>query len=140
MAAPIDLSALRRAHAVLEEALAFWAAEAVDSPLKRHLRSAVVHSFEFTYELSMRSLRRVLVERAASADLVADLSFNDMLRVAADAALLNDPIRWRQWRELRNLTRHAYSEVTAQVVAFGAVGAAADAASLLASMEARLGG
>jgi hypothetical protein len=45
---------------------------------------AVIQSFEYSYEPSVRSLRRVLVERAESAQRVADLSFNDLLRTGAE--------------------------------------------------------
>lgn len=124
---------------MLQEALAFWQAQPDGTALKPHLRSAVIQSFEFSYELSVRLLRRVLIERAAAADLVADLSFNDLLRVAADAGLLTDPLRWRAWRELRNATSHAYDEAKAQAVATGAGTFVDDAASLLAAMEAGLG-
>jgi len=57
--------------AMLDEALTFWHAEAPDSKLKPHLRSAVIQSFEFSYELCMRLLRRSLIERAVSATAVA---------------------------------------------------------------------
>lgn len=134
----IDLSALRRALTMLQEALAFWQAQPDGTALKPHLRSAVIQSFEFSYELSVRLLRRVLIERAAAADLVADLSFNDLLRAGADAGLLSDPLRWRAWRELRNATSHAYDEAKAQAVATGASTFVDDAASLLAAMEASL--
>ena len=135
----IDLSPLRKALATLVEADRFWAEEPASSPLKPHLRSAVVQSFEFTYELSIRALRRVLVERSAAADLIADMSFNDLLRKAADAGLLADPAAWRAWREMRNTTSHAYDEVKAQAVASRAPGLAADARALLASLESSLG-
>jgi len=138
MVHPIDLSSLTRALAVLDEALAFWHAEADASPLKRHLRSAVVQSFEFTYELSVRSLRRVLIERSISADPMVDLSFNDLMRLGADAGLVDDPIAWRRWREARNATSHAYNEAKAVELASAAVVFAADARSLLAKMEASL--
>jgi nucleotidyltransferase substrate binding protein (TIGR01987 family) len=139
MSAPaIDLSPLRKAQAMLTEALAFWVAQPVDAPLKPHLRSAVIQSFEFSYELSVRLLRRVLIERAASADRVADLSFNDLLRAAADAGLLADTSRWREWREMRNATSHAYDEARAQAVAQRAAAFAQDAAALLGAMEASL--
>ena len=131
----IDLAPLRNALAVLVEAQQFWQAEPQQSVLRRHLRSAVIQSFEFTYELSVRNLRRVLIERAASADSLIDLSFADLLRRAADAGLLSDPIAWRQWRELRNMTSHAYDEATAQEVAVRAGAFATQAAELLAAME-----
>ena len=137
---PIDLSPLRKALATLAEASRFWVAEPASSPLKPHLRSAVVRSYKFTYELSIRALRRVLVERSAAADLIADMSFNDLLRKAADAGLQADPATWRAWREMRNTTSHAYDEAKAHAVASSAPGFAADAQALLQSLEARLAG
>lgn len=132
----IDFTALRRALVMLDEALQFWQQQPEGTALKPHLRSAVLQSFEFSYELSLRLLRRVLIERAEAADLVVDLSFQDLLRKAADAGLLGDPARWREWREMRNATSHAYNEVKAQAVAEAAARFAQDAAALLAAMEA----
>ena len=86
----------------------------------------------------MRLLRRVLIERSESADRVADLSFNDLLRAGADAGLLADATQWREWREMRNATRHAYDEARAQAVAGCAAAFAEDAAALLAAMERNL--
>lgn len=123
---------------MLTEALAFWHAQPEGSAIKPHLRSAVIQSFEFSYELSLRLLRRVLMERATAADAVVDLSFNDLLRLGADHGLLGDALRWRQWRELRNATSHAYNEAKAQAVASQAEAFAVDAAALLVAMEAGL--
>ncbi|MBC7484763.1 MAG: nucleotidyltransferase substrate binding protein [Rhizobacter sp.] len=134
----IDLSPLRKALALLTEALAFWAALPDGTALKPHLRSAVIQSFEFSYELSVRLLRRVLIERSESADRVADLSFNDLLRAAADAGLLADAPRWREWREMRNATSYAYDEARAQAVAQRAAAFAQDALTLLDALEASL--
>jgi len=74
--AGIDLTPLARALAMLDEALELWHAETTGSRLKPHLRSAVIQAFEFSHELSVRLLRRTLIERAASAPALADLSFN----------------------------------------------------------------
>lgn len=134
----IDLTPLRRALAVLAEALQFWHAQPEGSTLKPHLRSAVIQSFEFSYELSWRLLRRVLMERAASAGAVVGLSFNDLLRLGADQGLLPDALAWRQWRELRNATSHAHNESKAQAVAEQVGSFNADAVALLARMEAAL--
>ena len=131
----IDLSPLHKALAVLREALTFWNAQSDGAPLKQHLRSAVIQSFEFSYELSIRLLRRVLIERAASADLVVDLSFNDLLRGAADAGLMPDALRWREWREMRNATSHTYDDAKAQAVAGRAAAFALDAEALLNALE-----
>ena len=114
----IDLTPLRKALALLHDALRYWNAEPAESGLKPHLRSAVIQSFEFTNEFSIKALRRVLIERSLSEAQVVDLSFNDLLRLGADAGLLSDPLAWRRWREMRNSTSHTYDEsVALQVVA-----------------------
>lgn len=138
-AKPIDLSPLVKALAQLQEALRFWHELPQGSALKPHLRSAVIQSFEFTYELSVRMLRRVLMERSEAADLVVDLSFNDLLRKGADAGLVTAPDIWRQWREMRNSTSHTYDEAKAAEVAAGVDRFAADAVALLAELEKSLG-
>ena len=132
---PIDLSPLVKALAQLQEALRFWHEQADGSRIKVHLRSAVIQSFELTYELSIRMLRRVLIERSEAADLVADLSFNDLLRKAADAGLIAAPSFWRDWREMRNATSHTYNEAKAAEVAAAVEGFAKGAAELLAKLE-----
>lgn len=86
----------------------------------------------------MRLARRVLIERAESADRVIDLSFNDLLRAAADAGLMADAGRWRERREMRNATSHADDEVKAQAVAGRASAFATDAEALLAALGAHL--
>lgn len=134
--AAIDLSPLRKVLGWLSEALMLWREQPSGSVLKPHLRSAVIQSFEFSYELSVRSLRRALVERAASGDRITDLSFNDLLRAAADAGLIRDPSAWRVWRELRNATSHAYDEAKAERVAADAQAFCVDARALLAALEA----
>ncbi len=127
----IDLSSLRKALAQLVEAISFWQERIESDPLKPHLRSSVIQSFEFSYELSVRAMRRVLIERAESADLVRDLSFNDLLRSALDAGFPVEMDAWRRWREMRNGTSHAYDEDRAQAVALEASAFANDATRLL---------
>ena len=134
----IDLTSLRKALGWLTEALAVWHDQPEGTVLKPHLRSAVIQSFEFSYELSLRSLRRVLIERSGSADRVTDLSFNDLLRSAADAGLLPDPAAWRLWRALRNATSHAYDEARAEQVAQDAGRFCVDAQALLLALEGAL--
>lgn len=137
--AKIDLSALRKALAQLDEALSFWQQQPDGAPLKRHLRAAVIQSFEFSYELSVRMLRRVLIERSAAADRVLDLSFNDLLRKGADADLLPDALTWRRWRDMRNATSHTYDENRAVEVAAAALEFLPDARRLLQALEVSLG-
>ena len=137
--AHIDLAPLHHALGWLAEALMLWQQQAEGSMLKPHLRSAVIQSFEVSYELSIRMLPRVLMERAASADRVTDLSFNDLLRQAADAGLLSEPMAWRTWRALRNATSHAYDEARAEAVAGESQRFLADAQALLSALRLALG-
>ena len=131
----IDLSTFRKALAVLQEAIQFWHAQTDGAALKAHLRSAVIQSFEFSYELALRSLRRTLMERAIAAEGVTELSFNDLLRLAADSGLTPDALGWRRWRELRNSTSHSYDERRADEVAKGAEIFLPEALDLLARLE-----
>lgn len=137
-AASIDLTSLAKALAQLREAITFWQACAPSDPLKPHLRSAVIQSFEFSYELAIRVVRRVLVERAASADLVHNISFSDLLRAALDAGLPMPIDPWRRWRDMRNATSHAYDETRAIEVATATPGFLMDAEKLLLSLQARV--
>ena len=84
-------------------------------------------------------LRRVLIERSESASMVADLSFNDLLRKAADAGLVAELEMWRQWREMRNATSHTYDEAKAAEVAAGIDQFAIGAKGLLAELEKSIG-
>jgi nucleotidyltransferase substrate binding protein (TIGR01987 family) len=137
MSAPhLDLSNLHKALAQLEEAHAFWLDLEDGDKLKPHLRSAVIQSFETTYELSVRSVRRALLERAESADSVKDLSYNDVLRRALDAGLAMDFDTWRSWRDMRNGTSHAYEEERAQDMAERAIAFIADVHTLLPGLVA----
>ena len=135
MASPITLTPLHKALAQLREALAFWGERANDDPLKPHLRSAVIQSFEYSYELSVRAARRVLVERSLAADLVADLSFNELLRKALDAGFPMPLDAWRRWRDMRNGTSHADDEQRADAVALTAPEFLLDANVLLAHLD-----
>lgn len=130
----IDFSPLRKALVQLTEAISFWQDRAVGDPLKPHLRSAVIQSFEFTYELALRTMRRVLIERSASAALIQDLSFSDLIRSALDAGLPTDLTVWRRWRDLRNSTSHTYDGERAQAVVIEVPEFARQVTVLLASL------
>ncbi|MFN3628706.1 MAG: HI0074 family nucleotidyltransferase substrate-binding subunit [Casimicrobiaceae bacterium] len=130
-----DLTPLERAIATLAEAIGFWREEPADSGRKTHLRAGAIQAFEFTYELAVRSLRRVLLDRALVPTEVSSLSFADLLRHGADAGLLASPNAWRRWRELRNRTSHAYDERQAEAIMAELEAFLADARALLAALR-----
>jgi nucleotidyltransferase substrate binding protein (TIGR01987 family) len=117
IAKPSDLSSLVKALAQLHEAVLLWHAEVQTSVLKRHLCSAIIHSSEVTYGLSVRLIKSTLLERSRGA--IVDLSFDDLLRKAADAGLVAAPDMWREWHELRDSISHTHDESKATEVAAG---------------------
>jgi nucleotidyltransferase substrate binding protein (TIGR01987 family) len=71
-------------------------------------RDGCIQRFEYTYELCVKSLRRQLEELADSPADVDALGYKDMLRVAVERGLLVNAVPWFGFRELRNITSHAY--------------------------------
>jgi hypothetical protein len=90
----LDLTSLEKAAGQLEKALryAIHARQNDETELFEQFRNSVIQTFEYTYELSCKLMRRSLIERAASADEVESLSFQDTIR---------------------NKTSHAYDEAYA---------------------------
>lgn len=80
----------------------------------RITRTAVIKAFEFTYESSIRFIRRQLSEGILTDQELKLMSFRDMLRAAADAGLIAEPIAWADYREMRNITSHTYDEDKAE--------------------------
>lgn len=134
-----DLTPLERAIATLAEAIDFWRQEPTGSARKTHLRAGAIQAFEFTYELAVRSLRRVLADRALVPPEVVALSFQDLLRHGADAGLVASPNAWWRWRELRNRTTHAYDERQAEAIAAEFDVFLADARRLAQALRAAMG-
>ncbi len=87
-----------------------------DILLFRILQAGVIKAFEFTYELSIRFIRRQLSQASFDIANVDALDFRDMIRVAADAELVAEPKRWFEYRKKRNITSHTYDKHKAEEV------------------------
>ena len=68
---------------------------------------------------------------------VDEMTFMQVVRAAAEAGLVSDVSRFREYREARNITRHSYDRTKAQRIAAGLPRFASDVAELLARLEAR---
>lgn len=115
----IDITSLEKAIAQLDEALAYAGSDlaAADAQLALHLRAAAIQAFEFTYELSVRMLRRYLLANEASPAVVDELDFNGLIRLGYARGLLNEELAaWRLFRQDRGTTSHAYDERKARAV------------------------
>jgi nucleotidyltransferase substrate binding protein (TIGR01987 family) len=81
------------------------------------LRDGLIQRFEFTYELSHKTLRRYLQERSPSSEEVARMSFAELIRAGTAQGLLRaEWPAWRHFRDIRTRTTHTYDAETAAVV------------------------
>jgi nucleotidyltransferase substrate binding protein (TIGR01987 family) len=82
------------------------------------IRDSVIQRFEYTFELSHKTLRRFLSETESSRTEVSTMFFNDLIRLASKRGLLlNNLETWDKYRRFRNLTSHNYDEFNADSVA-----------------------
>jgi nucleotidyltransferase substrate binding protein (TIGR01987 family) len=129
----LDLSSLEKALNGLNRALI----RAGAAPEDEELRDACIQRFEYTFELSWKTLKRQLEEEVASPAEVDGYSFKQLFRVGGERGLVIDVVEWFDYREKRNLTSHVYDEEKARLV-FGVIASfASSAASLLARLKER---
>lgn len=105
----LDFSALESAFLQLKEHY-HLAKEEQNSIRKFAFKTATIKSFEYTYEIIFKMLKRVMENSAASDDEFDHLNFRQLLRISAEAGLIEDPKTWFFFREKRNITSHTYDE------------------------------
>src|SRR5690348_10507526 len=111
-----DPTPLANATARLREGLTRHQSE----PNDEQLRDGLIQRFEFTYELSHRTLRRYLAETAASPEEITRLPFADLIRAAKAQGLIQGGWPdWRRFREMRTRTSHTYDQSAAAAVVAG---------------------
>jgi len=116
--AALSVTVLNDAIATLEQAieLAEKHKKLGDEIYYQHFRSSAIHSFEYSYELAGKLIRRYIENADTSDDENGHLTFRDYMRVAAEYGLLAEPEEWVEFREWRNKTAHAYDKIIAQDV------------------------
>lgn len=105
-------------------------------PKNEFLRDSVIQRFEFTYELAWKALKRYLEQEEGSENIDA-LPRRDLFRLAAEKALLNDPVVWFGYHRARNETVDTYQEAKAEEVYAIAVNFVTDANMLLEQLANR---
>jgi nucleotidyltransferase substrate binding protein (TIGR01987 family) len=107
---PLDLENLENAVERLREGLARLDVDPGDALL----RDGVIQRFEFTYELSHKTLRRYLAETAANRDTINEMEFPDLIRTGnRRGLLLGEWKAWKEYRDDRARTSHTYNKETA---------------------------
>jgi nucleotidyltransferase substrate binding protein (TIGR01987 family) len=103
----ISTEQLGKAIARLEESLAAYRAD----PENLMVRDSVIKRFEFTFELAQSLLRKFVVAMSVNQKEREQLTFPTMIRTASqDGVLLHGYDVWKDYREARNRTSHAYNE------------------------------
>lgn len=74
-------------------------------------QAGAIQAFEFTYELSWKTMKRILEKRGVEAQ-----SPRETFREAARNRLIQNPEQWFIFLEKRNLTSHTYKEENAQAI------------------------
>lgn len=129
----LDYQPLEKAVQSLEKALERAQHEREDT----ELRDAVIQRFEYTYELSLKMLRRQLEQESDHPEAVDALAFKDLLREALEKGVALDLPRWVSYREARNISAHTYDEQKAHRVYQAALLFLPDAKGLLNELRLR---
>ncbi len=111
----LDLTALRNAINRLQEGLLRYEQDVSDI----QIRDGLIQRFEFTYELSHKTLKRYLELTSATPEQYDNTPFPDLIRSANEQALLlGDWSKWKGYRDMRSKTSHTYDEdIALEVVA-----------------------
>ena len=94
------------------------------------IRDSAIQRFEYTYELSVKLLKRKLEDMASSAEEIDHMGFKDVIRTGAEKGLIDEPEAWFEYRKKRNITSHTYDEKKAEEV-YGILKDFAEKASVL---------
>lgn len=114
---PLDLSPFDRAISQLET---FYdlSLQPQDQPvMSEALRMAAIQAFEYTYELSVKMLRRFLEMTEPNPAALDDATFQGLIRLGSERGLLKSDLPvWMDFRRQRGTTSHAYDAAKAAQV------------------------
>ncbi len=123
----IILTPFERALISLEEVLQL--------PKTSVVRDSAIQRFEYTYELGIKMLKRILEHTEPMKASVDELGFKDLIRLGAEKGLIANPESWFAYRESRNITSHAYDENKAESIYLILPAFAVDARLLFAQLQ-----
>ena len=115
----LDFSSLKKAIHQLKESLQIYDSKIVqDHPkLKLYMRSAAIQSFEYTYELSIKMLRRYMGIISSNPNEVKEWSFENLIRECWGHGILSaELVEWKKYRKYRGITSHTYDGEKAKEV------------------------
>lgn len=134
----LDYSSLEKAINTLESALKFYESQknAVGPEQRDLMRDGVIQRFEYTFELSWKTIKRFL--EMYGLEKVDALNNRDLFRVGFENGLIKDPVQWFDYLSDRNQTSHVYDPNVAADVFSSAQKFLTDAAFLLERLKERV--
>lgn len=131
----VSLGALAFVVQRLEEVIVRYNSDPTDG----YMRDALIQRFEFTYELSHKTLKRYLRQISANPAEFDEIAFQDLIRRASQQNLLKGEWPdWKKYRDMRARSSHAYGEQIAIDLVEEIPGFLEEAQYLLRQLEARL--
>lgn len=121
-------------HLKTHVALAASPLAASNADLRLALATAAIKSFEYTYEVAIKLIRRRLEADATNPSEIDALTFNELIRRATEAKLISGMQAWQSHRRDRNATSHAYHAQLAFDICARLPGFVSDAERLLAQL------
>lgn len=105
-----DLYGLKASLRDLEEMLV----RTDEAKTDKAVRYALVKTFELTYEMSVKTLRKYLVANSEKPDEVSEFDFRELIRLADQSGLLQSAWpEWNDFRKNRGRTVHTYGDQVA---------------------------
>lgn len=109
---PLEFDHLRKSYQSLAELLEVSenteCIEQLDAVAQDAIWSAVIKKFEITYTLAVKAIRRQLSEIVAYPRELEEMSFANLMRDAARAGLIHDPVAYMGYKNLINKTPYIY--------------------------------
>lgn len=101
------------------------------------IRSALIQTFEYTWDAFVKAVVRCLEEDIANAAQIEGMTYKEQMVEALKKGYISDLELWLNFRKLRNKTSHNYAETHAVNVAESADEFYAEVKSRIAVMKAR---
>ena len=108
----LNIQSLVSVYASLEKAIH----RAKKEPKDLEIRDACIQRFEYTFELSVKTIKRYLEMEMPISENLDQINYRDLMRIAFETGLIRQVEDWFSFREARNQTSHAYDQHKAQAV------------------------
>jgi len=105
----LDLSAFDRAVSQLKTFYTLSMQQREKAVIAEALRKAAIQAFEYSYEISVKMLRRFLEMTEPNPAALDDATFQGLIRLGSERGLLKSDLPvWMEFRRQRGTTSHAY--------------------------------